>query len=83
MTAADFKYAWERICNPENESEISYHLSAVKGYDAMQEGAATELEGVKVVNDYTLEVTLEYSFGDFEVVGAESTIELTYQALGP
>ncbi len=68
VTADDFKYAWERICNPENESEISYHLSAVKGYDAMQEGTATELEGVKVVDEYTLEVTLEYSFGDFEFV---------------
>jgi ABC-type transport system substrate-binding protein len=68
VTAADFKYAWERICNPVNESEISYHLSAVKGFQAMQDGAATELEGVKVVDDYTLEVTLEYPFADFEFV---------------
>ena len=68
VTAADFKYAWERICNPANESEISYHLSCVKGYDAMQEGKATELEGVKVIDDYTLEVTLSYPFGDFEYV---------------
>ncbi|OFW58124.1 MAG: hypothetical protein A2133_01510 [Actinobacteria bacterium RBG_16_64_13] len=68
VTAADFKYAWERICNPANESEISYHLSAVKGYDAMQDGSATELEGVKALDDETLEVTLSYSFGDFEFV---------------
>lgn len=67
VTAADFKYAWERICNPVNESEISYHLMAVKGYDAMQEGTATELEGVKALDDYTLEVTLSYPFGDFEL----------------
>ena len=31
VTAADFKYAWERICNPANEGEISYHLSADQG----------------------------------------------------
>lgn len=68
VKASDFKYAWERICNPENESEISYHLSAVKGYADMQEGKATELEGVKVVDDYTLEVTLDYAFADFEYV---------------
>jgi oligopeptide transport system substrate-binding protein len=67
VTAADFKYAWERICNPVNESEISYHLEAVKGYEAMQEGTATELEGVKAIDDYTLEVTLAYPFGDFEL----------------
>ncbi len=65
VTAGDFKYAWERICNPENESEVSYHLEAVKGYAAMQEGTATELQGVKVIDDYTLEVALEYPFGDF------------------
>jgi peptide/nickel transport system substrate-binding protein/oligopeptide transport system substrate-binding protein len=68
VTAEDFKFAWERICNPENESEISYHLAAVKGYDEMQEGTATELSGVKVVDDYTLEVTLNYAFADFEYV---------------
>jgi peptide/nickel transport system substrate-binding protein/oligopeptide transport system substrate-binding protein len=68
VTAADFKYAWERICTPANLSEISYHLAPVKGYDEMQAEEATELEGVKVVDDYTLEVTLSYAFGDFELV---------------
>ncbi len=68
VTAADFKYAWERICNPATESEISYHLAVVKGYDEMQDGTATELEGVKAVDDTTLEVTLNYGFADFEFV---------------
>ena len=68
VTAADFKYAWERICNPANESEISYHLSVVQGFDEMQAGTATELSGVKAVDDNTLEVTLSYPFGDFEYV---------------
>lgn len=68
VTAGDFKYAWERIANPENESEISYHLAAVKGFDEMQAGEATELEGVVAVDDTTLEVTLAYPFGDFEYV---------------
>lgn len=68
VTAADFKYAWERICTPANLSEISYHLSAVVGYDDMQAEEATELEGVKVIDDYTLEVTLSYAFADFEYV---------------
>ncbi len=52
VTAADFKYAWERICDPDGDpasgivSEISYHLAPVKGYAAMQAGSAPELEGV-------------------------------------
>ncbi|MDZ4064856.1 MAG: peptide ABC transporter substrate-binding protein, partial [Coriobacteriia bacterium] len=68
VTAQDFKYAWERICNPKNESEISYHLAAVKGFDEMQAATATELSGVKAVDDTTLEVTLNYPFADFEYV---------------
>lgn len=68
VTAADFKYAWERICDPVNKSNISYHLSAVKGFDEMGEGAATELSGVKAIDDETLEVTLSYGYGDFEYV---------------
>ncbi|MDO8880098.1 MAG: ABC transporter substrate-binding protein [Coriobacteriia bacterium] len=68
VTAQDFKYAWERICTPANKSEIAYHLGVVKGYDEMQAETATELEGVKVVDDNTLEVTLNYAFADFEYV---------------
>jgi oligopeptide transport system substrate-binding protein len=68
VTAGDFKYGWERICDPDNLSEISYHLAAVKGYQAMRDGAAAELEGVVAVDDYTLEVTLSYGMGDFEFV---------------
>ncbi len=37
VTAADFKYARERIATLPT-IEISYHLAAIKGYDAMLEG---------------------------------------------
>lgn len=68
VTAADFKYAWERIANPDNASEISYHLAPIKGFDEMQAGEATELSGVVAVDERTLEVTLNYPYGDFEYV---------------
>jgi peptide/nickel transport system substrate-binding protein/oligopeptide transport system substrate-binding protein len=68
VTAADFKYAWERIAKPENESEIYYHLAPIKGFTAVHEEGADDMEGVVVVDDYTLEVTLEDSFADFEFV---------------
>ena len=73
VTAADFKYAFERICNPTNKSEIAYHLESIVGYDKMQDGSATELSGVKAVDDYTLEITLTAPFGDFEYVMAHPT----------
>jgi oligopeptide transport system substrate-binding protein len=68
VTAADFKYAWERMCNPESESYVAYHLAAVQGFDEMQSGASQELSGVKALDDYTLQVTLAYPFADFEYV---------------
>jgi oligopeptide transport system substrate-binding protein len=68
VTAADFKYAWERIVSPAQKSEIAYQFSMIKGYDEMQAGTATELTGVKAVDANTLEVTLNYGFGDFPTV---------------
>jgi len=68
VKAEDFKYAWERIALGANASTISYHLAPIKGFDEMQAGTATELTGVKAVDDATLEVTLKYPFADFEYV---------------
>lgn len=65
MTAGDFKKAWERACDDKTESEVAYILEPIKGYDAMQNGEAEELSGVKAIDDYTLEVTLKYPFGEF------------------
>ena len=59
VVAADFKYSWERLSNPATKSNYGTLLSMIKGYDEMQAktNPATELSGVKVVDDYTLEVT--------------------------
>ncbi|MCL2631760.1 MAG: ABC transporter substrate-binding protein [Coriobacteriia bacterium] len=80
VTAADFKRAWERLCNPniaDPPSEISYHLAQVLGYEEMNElETATELEGVVVIDELTLEVTLSDPYADFVYV-------VTHPALGP
>lgn len=70
VTAADFKYAWERIADVANESEIAYHLSAIEGTndDGNLPEGATEITGVKVIDELTLEVTLKYPFADFQYV---------------
>ncbi len=65
VKASDFKWAWERAVAKETQSEVAYILAPIKGYDEMQEGEAKELEGVKVIDDYTLEVTLKYPFAEF------------------
>ncbi|NPV60235.1 MAG: ABC transporter substrate-binding protein [Actinobacteria bacterium] len=64
-TAEDFVYSWNRVCDPDTASEVSYHMSAIKGYDEVTGGTAETLEGVKAIDDYTLEVTLSYPYADF------------------
>jgi len=92
VTAKDFVYAWNRIANPKTintstkqaeASSISYHLAVVQGFDEMQaEGSTvTELSGVKAVDDYTLEVTLKQSFGDFAYVVGHPALAPVPQAM--
>ena len=66
VTASDFKCAWEQVMNPDLASEIAYILEKIKGAKAVEEGKATEIEGI-VADDAagTLTVTLEQPFADF------------------
>ncbi len=89
VTAKDFVFAWNRIVNPKtvntvtNKTDpagIAYHLSAVKGYDDVQGGKATEMSGLKAVDDLTLEVTMAYPFADFEFVVAHPALAPQPQA---
>ncbi len=64
-TAEDFVYSWSRVCQAETASYLAYHMDPILGYDELQAGEGEVLEGVKAIDDYTLEVTLKYSYADF------------------
>lgn len=60
VTAHDFKYSWERACDPETESrKARTYLGDIVGAKEMLAGEATELSGVRVIDDLTLEVTID------------------------
>jgi len=60
VTADDFKYSLERACNPATGSHVaSTYLGDIVGAGAVLAGQATEISGVVVVNDYTLQVTID------------------------
>ena len=60
VTAEDFAYAWKWAVDPKNQSQYAYQLYYVKNGQAINEGKADpETLGVKVIDDKTLEVTLE------------------------
>lgn len=61
VTANDFKYGWERALDPKTGSEYAYQLYYIKnGKEFNSEKGKAEDLGIKVIDDYTLEVTLEY-----------------------
>jgi oligopeptide transport system substrate-binding protein len=60
VTAADFKYSWERACSPATGSLTApTYLGDVVGVADVVAGKATEISGVKVVSDYVLQVTID------------------------
>jgi oligopeptide transport system substrate-binding protein len=59
VTSKDFDYAWKRVLDPLMASEYANQLFYVKNAKEYYEGKAKlEDVGIKVVDDYTLEVTL-------------------------
>lgn len=67
LTAADVKFTIEMVAHPDTGITVRTVLpiSAIAGYQEFVDGAATEITGAKVVDDYTLEVTLSGPRADF------------------
>ncbi|CUO71567.1 extracellular solute-binding protein [Clostridium disporicum] len=60
VTANDFYYAWMRGLNKETAAEYCYQFFYIKNGEKYYNGEATADEvGLKVLDDYTLEITLE------------------------
>lgn len=60
LTASDFKWAWERAALPETESPIvDEFLGDIIGVQAIIDGEATTAEGIEVIDDHTLQVTID------------------------
>ena len=59
LKASDVKYSLERSVNPTTQSPGQGFFASIAGYDAMADGSATMLSGVKVLDDYTVQITLK------------------------
>lgn len=59
VVAADFKYGMERATDPNTGSWGQSYLQQVVGYQDFVNGQADEMTGIKVIDDYTLEITLQ------------------------
>jgi oligopeptide transport system substrate-binding protein len=60
VTAADFKYSLERTANPDTASTIAEaYLGDIVGAKDMIRGRADSIQGIEVVDDFTLRITID------------------------
>ena len=60
LTANDFKYSLERVCDPATGSQTAEtYLGDIVGVKEKLQGKANEVSGVKVLDDYTLQITID------------------------
>jgi oligopeptide transport system substrate-binding protein len=60
VTATDFKYSMERAANPQTDSPVAdTYLGDIIGAKDMIRGRTKEISGIKVVDDYTLQITID------------------------
>jgi peptide/nickel transport system substrate-binding protein len=76
FTAEDVKFTWELISHPENVSarQIAGFFSRIVGAPDFTAGKASGIAGVKIVDPYTLEVTLTSVYAPFLTISAGQPI---------
>lgn len=60
VTAQDVKFSWERAADPATESDtVATYLGDIVGVKAVIDGETEEIDGIEVIDDHTLQVTID------------------------
>jgi oligopeptide transport system substrate-binding protein len=60
VKASDFRYSWERALNPMTQSQTAgTYLNDIVGAADIISGKTESLSGVKIIDDYNLQVTID------------------------
>lgn len=65
LTARDVQYSFERVLRPDTASSRTWIFEKVKGAREYSAGRAQQVEGIAVIDDATIRITLEKPFGPF------------------
>ncbi len=65
VNANDFKYFFKRILDPKSKSPNTWVFEKILGAKDFMKGKTDDVEGIKVIDDYTLEIRLEKPFSPF------------------
>ncbi|MGD6841625.1 oligopeptide ABC transporter substrate-binding protein [Bacillus infantis] len=58
LTAEDMEYAWYLLADPTYEGARFANVAMIKGAQEYKDGKADKIEGIKVIDDLTVEVTV-------------------------
>lgn len=58
LTVEDWKFALETIASPEYTGSRYYSVEMITGVEAYHKGEAKEISGIKVIDPYTLRITM-------------------------
>lgn len=73
VTAHDWVWSFNYICNSDTNSPRAYFVEMLKGYNEYRDGKTDSLAGVRAIDDYTLEFELAYDFTPFVALLAYNT----------
>jgi ABC-type transport system substrate-binding protein len=79
VTAGDFKYSFERVLNPATASPKAWMLMNIVGAAEYVAGTATEVSGIKAIDDQTLELTLVEPLAPFKSMLASPSLAVVPQ----
>jgi peptide/nickel transport system substrate-binding protein/oligopeptide transport system substrate-binding protein len=65
LRAADVKYSFERVLDPKTGSPRTWLLDRITGAREFMEGADSDVKGIRVLDEYTVEIVLGEPFGPF------------------
>lgn len=77
ITAADVKWTYEWVANPASTATTAdLATGRIVGYDAIRDGTATEFEGIRIVDDHTIEFTMTSPTISFPAIAAAVAVSI-------
>ncbi|MGG7164853.1 ABC transporter substrate-binding protein [Clostridium ihumii] len=65
LTANDVKFSFERLCDPKLNAANHWLLSSIEGVDDFKSGKSNHISGIKIIDNYTIDIKLSYSYSGF------------------
>lgn len=59
VTAYDAEFSYYVYADPNYDGRSNYSVAKIKGFEEYKNGNATTIEGIKVIDDHTLQVTVD------------------------